>query len=79
MILGQDPKVEQFKVIRYTMYKYIWNEKMKASVKKSCQNVYPRTHIDPLFTELNFLKYDKINKSLVGRIMYGINNEDHPM
>ena len=54
-------------------------KKMKASVKKSCQNVYPRTHTDPLFTELNLLKYDKINKSLVGRIMYGINNEDHPM
>ena len=27
MILGQGPKVEQFKLIGYTLYKYIWNVK----------------------------------------------------
>ena len=27
MILGQDPKEEQFKLIGYTLYKYIWNKK----------------------------------------------------
>ena len=26
MILGQGPKVEQFKLIGYTLYKYIWNK-----------------------------------------------------
>ena len=29
MILGQGPKVEQFKLIGYTLYKYIWNKKNK--------------------------------------------------
>ena len=27
MILGQGPKVEQFKLIGYTLYRYIWNIK----------------------------------------------------
>ena len=26
MILGQGPKAEQFKLIGYTLYKYIWNK-----------------------------------------------------
>ena len=29
MILGQGPKVEQFKLIGYTLYKYIWKKKKK--------------------------------------------------
>ena len=28
VIFGQDPKVEQFKIIGYTLYKYIWNKKI---------------------------------------------------
>ena len=38
--------------------------------------VHPRTHTDPLFTELKLLKCDEINKYLVGRLMYRIYNED---
>ena len=29
MILGQGPKVEQFKLIGYTLYKYIWKKNKK--------------------------------------------------
>ena len=28
MILGQGPKVEQYKLIGYTLYKYIWKKKI---------------------------------------------------
>ena len=38
--------------------------------------VHPRTHTDPLFTELKLLKCDEINKYLIGRLMYRIYNED---
>ena len=38
--------------------------------------VHPRTHTDPLFTELKLLKCDEINKYLVGRLMYRLYNED---
>ena len=29
VILGQDPKVEQFTLIGYTLHKYIWNKNTK--------------------------------------------------
>ena len=47
--------------------------------KKSCQNdfrCYPRTHTDPIFTDVKLLKCDEMNKYLVGRLIYRIHNED---
>ena len=37
--------------------------------------VHPRTHTDPLFTDLKLLKWQEIYKHLVVRLIYGIYNE----
>ena len=41
MILGQGPKVEQFKLIGYTLYKYIWKKKKKKKIPTWISNHMP--------------------------------------
>ena len=50
--------------------------KLQKRAIRIISGVHPRTHTDPLFTELKLLKCDEINKYLVGRLMYRIYNED---
>ena len=50
--------------------------KLQKRAIRIISGVHPRTHTDPLFTELKLLKYDEINKYLVGRLMYRIYYED---
>ena len=50
--------------------------KLQKRAIRIISGVHPRTHTDPLFTELKLLKCDEINKYLIGRLMYRIYNED---
>ena len=50
--------------------------KLQKRAIRIISGVHPRTHTDPLFTELKLLKCDEIHKYLVGRLMYRIYNED---
>ena len=50
--------------------------KLQKRAIRIISGVHPRTHTDPLFTELKLIKCDEINKYLVGRLMYRIYNED---
>ena len=50
--------------------------KLQKRAIRIISGAHPRTHTDPLFTELKLLKCDEINKYLVGRHMYRIYNED---
>ena len=38
VLSGQGPKVEQFKLIGYTLCKYIWNKKQQEKASAKIQN-----------------------------------------
>ena len=78
-----------FKYPYLTYCKQVWGlscqSYMNALVRlrkiavKIIWSVHPRTHTDPLFTELKLLKRDEIIKYLVGRPIYWIYNEDNTL
>ena len=50
--------------------------KLQKWAVRIISGVHPRTHTDPLFTNLKLLKCDEINKFLIGRLMYRIYIDD---
>ena len=50
--------------------------KLQKRAVRIISGVHPRTHTDPLFTNLKLLKCDEINKFLIGRLMCRIYIDD---
>ena len=50
--------------------------KLQKRAVRIISGVHPRTHTDPLFTNLKLLKCDEINKFLIGPLMYRIYIDD---
>ena len=56
VILGQGLKVEQFKLIGYTLYKYIWKKKINKITCRDLVTVLP-LHL-PLFADWRKIKFN---------------------
>ena len=71
----------------YLIYcNHVWGAAAKTHTRTLCtlqkravriiSGVKPRTHSDPLFKELNLLKFQDINTYLIGKLMFRVYNDD---